>query len=72
MLYEKKKFSFIESVIWLLYALFTCTMFYMGIGSYREYEPSPGFWFTIIALVLLVIGGGIFFLRRMDSQPPRY
>ncbi|MBW2370290.1 MAG: LPXTG cell wall anchor domain-containing protein [Deltaproteobacteria bacterium] len=58
----------IESVIWLLYALFTCTMFYMGIASYREYEPGPGFWFTIIAMVLLVTGGGIFFLRRRAGK----
>jgi hypothetical protein len=60
---KQRMLSATEIIIWLVYSLFVCTLFYMGYGSYREYEPRPGFCFSMIALGMLAIGSGIFFLR---------
>ena len=59
----KKGLSVIEMIIWVFYALFVVTMVLSGIGSYREYEPEPGFWFTLIALISLAVGSGVLFWR---------
>jgi hypothetical protein len=60
---KKRMLSVTEIIVWVVYSLFVCTMFYMRYGSYREYEPRPGFCFSMIASGMLVLGGGIFFRR---------